>query len=60
MAGGAEGKKGNQYIINPSGSVEQLLPLDCRKVQAGDRIVIETPGGGGWGSPGDDYYHCKE
>ncbi len=54
MAGGASGKPGSQYLVKPSGEKETLLPLDCRKILAGDRLVIETPGGGGWGSPDKD------
>jgi N-methylhydantoinase B/oxoprolinase/acetone carboxylase alpha subunit len=27
----------------------ELGSTDGREVEAGDRLVIETPGGGGWG-----------
>ncbi len=54
MVGGLAGKPGQQYLINNLGNVEPLLPLDSRKIQAGERLVLKTPGGGGWGSPPED------
>jgi N-methylhydantoinase B/oxoprolinase/acetone carboxylase alpha subunit len=32
--------------------VEVLGAIDGREVEVGDRLVVETPGGGGWGVPG--------
>ena len=51
LAGGAPGASGSAYLIESDGRV-QILPSKC-SVQAhrGDRIRIETPGGGGWGKP---------
>jgi 5-oxoprolinase (ATP-hydrolysing) len=51
MEGGEPGKPGAQYLIRKDGSRETLKGIDSRDLQAGDRIVIETPGGGGWGQP---------
>jgi 5-oxoprolinase (ATP-hydrolysing) len=31
--------------------VEELPPVGGCEVAAGDRLVLETPGGGGWGAP---------
>ena len=34
------------------GSVEELTATDLRQMEPGDVFVIETPGGGGFGSDG--------
>jgi 5-oxoprolinase (ATP-hydrolysing) len=34
------------------GTVEELTATDSAEMQAGDRFVIETPGGGGFGAKG--------
>jgi len=45
LAGGAPGQPGRNRLNG------ELLPGKCeRHVRAGDRLRIETPGGGGWGS----------
>jgi 5-oxoprolinase (ATP-hydrolysing) len=49
MAGGGEGAVGRQVIIRADGSRIELKGIDGREVKAGDRVVLETPGGGGWG-----------
>lgn len=49
--GGAAGKCGRQYILRANGERETLDGVDSRKLFPGDRVVIETPGGGGWGKP---------
>ena len=51
LAGGAPGARGAQRLVRASGSVEALGPIDGRAVDPGDRLIIETPGGGGWGRP---------
>ncbi len=52
MEGGEPGAPGRQRVIRASGEVEELAPVDGREVEAGDRLVLETPGGGGWGEAG--------
>ncbi len=52
MEGGEDGATGKQYIIRKDGNIENLTSIDGCKVYPGDRFVIETPGGGGWGEPG--------
>lgn len=48
LHGGQPGQVGVNRLIRDG--VETLLPGKCTlRVEAGDRIVIETPGGGGWG-----------
>ncbi|HSK78991.1 MAG TPA: hydantoinase B/oxoprolinase family protein [Thermoanaerobaculia bacterium] len=52
MAGGAPGAPGRQRLVRASGEVEELASVDGREVEAGDRLILETPGGGGWGTSG--------
>ena len=47
--GGQQGKRGRQWVIRASGAKENLKGVDSRKMEVGDRFVVETPGGGGWG-----------
>jgi 5-oxoprolinase (ATP-hydrolysing) len=49
MAGGKPGKRGKQYLIRSNGGKIELQGLATIKVNTGDRILIESPGGGGWG-----------
>ncbi len=49
MAGGEEGQPGEQYLIRAGGTREPLASIDGTTVRAGDRLVIKTPGGGGFG-----------
>jgi 5-oxoprolinase (ATP-hydrolysing) len=49
MAGGEAGKCGKQYLIRSSGQEETLEYIDTAALEAGDKLVIETPGGGGYG-----------
>ncbi|MBX2895345.1 MAG: hydantoinase B/oxoprolinase family protein [Cyclobacteriaceae bacterium] len=50
MAGGKPGKRGKQYLIRSTGEKIELPGLATMEVNAGDGVLIETPGGGGWGS----------
>jgi 5-oxoprolinase (ATP-hydrolysing) len=47
--GGGPGARGRQRLVRASGEVEDLASVDGRDVEAGDRLILETPGGGGWG-----------
>ena len=51
MEGGGDGQPGRQRIIRQNGTVEELAGIDGCDVSAGDRLVIETPGGGAWQPP---------
>ena len=51
MAGGEAGASGVNRVERADGSVENLGPTAEIAVGAGDVLVIETPGGGGWGKP---------
>ena len=54
LEGGAPGQPGRQRVVRVSGAVDELGSVDGCEVEAGDRLILETPGGGGWGSPDDD------
>ncbi len=50
LEGGASGKKGENKIVRDDQSVQNVSGKFTGMVAAGDRIALETPGGGGWGS----------
>jgi N-methylhydantoinase B len=48
LESGGDGKPGRN-LLNGQG-----IPAKCeRRVSPGDLLTVETPGGGGWGSPGE-------
>lgn len=49
LAGGAAGETGKQILYRKNGKMEPLKGVDTKEVDPGDRVVIETPGGGGFG-----------
>jgi N-methylhydantoinase B len=49
LQGGADGERGRAFIIRADGSREQLASKGSWQLQAGDRVRIETPSGGGFG-----------
>jgi len=49
LAGGGAGAVGRQWLVQADGTRHALSGVDQVELQAGDRIVIETPGGGGAG-----------
>ncbi|MBT3916806.1 MAG: 5-oxoprolinase, partial [Rhodospirillaceae bacterium] len=51
LNGGGAGAPGKTTIIRQHGSKQELGPTDQAEMTAGDVIVIETPGGGGFGEP---------
>jgi 5-oxoprolinase (ATP-hydrolysing) len=50
MEGGEAGQPGRQRVVRASGEVVELGAIDGCEIDAGDRLILETPGGGGWGS----------
>ncbi|MEM6476599.1 MAG: hydantoinase B/oxoprolinase family protein [Pseudomonadota bacterium] len=50
LVGGEAGRVGQNSIERSDGSITQLAGCDQAKVQAGDRIIITTPTGGGFGA----------
>ncbi len=53
MAGGQPGALGINRVERVGGEVEMLGPIASVAMQPGDVLVIETPGGGGFGDPGN-------
>jgi 5-oxoprolinase (ATP-hydrolysing) len=51
MAGGEPGALGRHWVEHADGSVTGMAACDSVSVAAGDVFVLETPGGGGYGSP---------
>jgi N-methylhydantoinase B len=49
LAGGADGAPGKTFITRGDGSVEEKPGKFSTRLRSGERITIETPGGGGWG-----------
>ena len=52
LQGGADGQPGRNYVIRENGEVERLTATAEVQLQTGDRFVVETPGGGGYGPAG--------
>lgn len=52
-SGGLAGATGSQWVIRADGRREPLGGIAACAMAVGDRIRIETPGGGGWGPPAD-------
>ena len=51
LAGGGPGACGRNLLLRSDGGREELAGVAQLEVAAGDRLRIETPGGGGWGAP---------
>lgn len=51
LAGGEDGQKGRTIVRRAGGGVEELPATATVEVLPGDSIIIETPGGGGFGRP---------
>jgi 5-oxoprolinase (ATP-hydrolysing) len=51
LNGGAAGQVGKNYLIRAEGQREELAAVATVTVNADDALIIETPGGGGFGEP---------
>jgi 5-oxoprolinase (ATP-hydrolysing) len=51
MAGGSPGQLGRNRVERADGSTVELAGCDSTEVEPGDTLVIETPSGGGYGTP---------
>jgi N-methylhydantoinase B len=51
LAGGEAGRVGRASVIRQDGSIEEMPGKFSTRLQRGERIRIESPGGGGWGNP---------
>ncbi len=52
LAGGEPGATGEDWLVR-GGSRHRLPAKGTFDVRPGDRLLVRTPGGGGWGSPSD-------
>ncbi len=50
-SGGAPGRPARQTLLRADESFESLSISNTVHLKAGDQLVLETPGGGGWGTP---------
>jgi 5-oxoprolinase (ATP-hydrolysing) len=51
IEGGGNAQPGRNWIERSDGTIEMLSATASAEMDAGDRFVIETPGGGGFGRP---------
>ena len=49
LAGGADGAPGRQWVERADGTALKMTGTDRAELGAGDVLVVETPGGGGFG-----------
>jgi N-methylhydantoinase B len=49
LHGGSNGAPGKASIVRGDGSVQSMPGKFNTRLRKGDRVTIETPGGGGWG-----------
>lgn len=54
LAGGEPGRTGRDSILRRDGSVERIGAKGAWQLQAGERVRIETPGGGGHGKSDEE------
>jgi N-methylhydantoinase B len=52
LAGGEPGATGEDWLIHTDGRRERLPGKCTVPVEPGDRLLVLTPGGGGWGQAG--------
>lgn len=51
LAGGGDALPGRNWVERADGSIEELTATAKADMTPGDRFIIETPGGGGFGEP---------
>ena len=51
LQGGADGAAGRTEVVHHDGKCEALPGKTSVRLKKGERIRIESPGGGGWGKP---------
>jgi 5-oxoprolinase (ATP-hydrolysing) len=51
LAGGSTGALGANRVLRTDGTVTRMAGCDSVDVQPGDVLIIDTPGGGGYGAP---------
>ncbi len=55
LEGGRSASKGRNRLLRSDGRTEDVAGTANLKLGPGDRLVIETPGGGGYGSSRDEF-----
>ncbi|MGA8657722.1 MAG: hydantoinase B/oxoprolinase family protein [Chthoniobacterales bacterium] len=53
LRGGSPGAVGRTFVVRANGQIENLRSCDQTEVRPGDTVVVETPGGGGYGNAGN-------
>lgn len=51
LQGGQPGRPGTNTLVKADGARKPLPAKATLQLEAGDMVIIETPGGGGWGPP---------
>ena len=51
LSGGEPGAVGRTQVLRADGSCQTIAGKASVRLKAGERIRVETPGGGGWGAP---------
>ena len=51
LDGGRNATGAHAYVVSPDGSKRELPTKAHVVLRRGDRLIVETPGGGGWGDP---------
>ncbi|MCP4035507.1 MAG: hydantoinase B/oxoprolinase family protein, partial [bacterium] len=54
LEGGADGARGSNRVIRADGSAQELGAKCAVDLAPGDRLLVQTPGGGGYGREGDN------
>ena len=49
MKGAKPGSKGEQWLVHPDGQKQKLAGITNFKAQKHDKLILKTPGGGGFG-----------
>jgi len=49
LQGGTDGKVGRNFVIDRDGSEKPYPGKATLTLESGEVVVVETPGGGGWG-----------
>jgi N-methylhydantoinase B len=49
LAGGSDGSPGRTVIVRRDGSEQEIPGKTSVRLRSGERVCIESPGGGGWG-----------
>ncbi len=50
LQGGEPGRRGRQVVVRADGCEEELGSIVACEMEVGDRLILKTPGGGGYGT----------